>query len=242
MANSVGGENLEHFLALEWSLYRKGVPFFLYLDSRPWMWCRRQEWQLDWCSKHPDDDFVFIDAFDFLFLGEKDELESLVAAQPLIFSCDSGFVRDGKVGPWPSPELGPLFDAKRERESKWCWLNGCGPIGRGSAIAEAVDWGLKNVPYVPVSMPHWPRGGTDQHFWQMVYLNGFGVLDQQCHIIQTLWDGENPGDNNDDYVTPHLGHKDGRIVNLLTGAKPQFIHATGQSWNAIPEELWKARA
>lgn len=229
LANRLG-EWRDQFTALEQSLARKHIPFFFALENGPWSWQRKVEWELEWASKYPDDLFVFIDALDVLFVGEKNELESLVAEKPLLFSCDCG------SSPWPDKTLAEEYDKRRIRTSKWCWLNGSGPAGKGSAIAEAARWGLANVPFVP-PRAGMPRGGTDQLFWTKVYLHGYGDLDQDCRLSQVLFDLENPKEGG--WVTPHLGHKDGRIVNLLTGAKPQFIHATGQSWNAIPEELWK---
>jgi hypothetical protein len=229
-ANQIGGDWYERLVALERSLGRKGVPFVFNMESGPWSWKRKVEWELEWASRYPYDLFVFVDAFDMLFVGERSELEALVAAQPLVFSCDCG------PAPWPDGLLADAYEARRKKESKWCWLNGSGPAGVGDAIAQAASWGLANVPFVP-PRAGLPRGGTDQLFWTHVYLHGFGELDQQCRLSQVLFDAENPQEGG--WVTPHLGHKDGRVVNLLTGAKPQFIHATGQSWNAIPEELWK---
>ena len=226
LANQIGGPNQEHLLALERSLARKDMSFFFFLESGPWVWERKIEWELELTETHPDDHFVFIDAFDVLFVGEKEETEAIVQSIPLLFPADCG------VAPYPLERFAPLYEAIRPRLTPWCWLNGSGPAGLGSAIAEAAVWGLKNIKLIQPS-PRMPRGGTDQYFWSIVYLSEYGELDQQCRLTQVLYDTANPGE----WVTPHLGHKDGRVVNLLTGSRPQFIHATGNSWEVIPKGL-----
>jgi hypothetical protein len=228
IANRIGGPEKEQLLALERSLARKGVPFIFQMESGPWLWKRKIEWELEWAKAYPRDLFVFIDAFDYLFLGELSELTEIVSAQPLLFSTDCGSV------PFPDKNMVPYYDHRRKRESKWCWLNGSGPAGTGEAIAEAIEFGLPRFPIIPPS-EQWPRGGTDQWWWTLVYLNGYGVLDQQCRMTQTLYDMDNDGF----WGTRSLGYKDGRIHNLETGSKPQFIHANGHAWLMIPEELWR---
>lgn len=219
LTNGIAGRHQEMFLALERSLQRKNVPFYLFLESGEWKWKRKVQWELEETSKHPDDLFVFIDAWDVLFVGELDELEQVLLSSPMIFSCDAGRV------PWPEPYLVDDYDKRRKKLSPWCWVNGSGPAGRGSVIAEAAAFGLARYPWLP--------GETDQTFWTRVYLAGYGELDQMCNLTQALYDSSQPKP----WVTPHLGYKDGRIVNMLTLAKPQFIHATGHSWSVIPKEL-----
>lgn len=226
LANQIDGPNRDHLLALERSLARKDMPFFFFLESGPWVWKRKVEWELELTSKYPDDYFVFVDAFDVLFVGEKSETEEIVRSTPLMFPADCG------EAPYPLDKLAALYDARRSRLTPWCWVNGSGPSGLGRAIAEAAEWGLRKIAFIPAS-PRLPRGGTDQYFWGLVYLCQFGELDQQCKLTQVLYDTANPGE----WVTPHLGHKNGRIVNTLTGTMPQFIHATGNSWEVIPKEL-----
>jgi hypothetical protein len=228
LANQLGGPYLERVLALERSLTRKGVPFVLTVENGPWSWERKVRWELEQVQADPDGLFVFVDAFDYLFMGTRDELEAVISAQPLLFSTDCG------TAPYPDRDLAAAYDDHRRRLSPWCWLNGSGPAGRGSAIAEAIRWGLDHVAFEPPTKA-WRRGGTDQLWWTHVYLAGFGVLDQQCRLTQALYDVDHHGV----WITPHLGHKDGRITNLLTGTQPQFLHASGNSWAAIPEELWK---
>lgn len=218
LANRVGGRHQEMLLALERSLDRAGVPFYFYLESGPWSWRRKVEWEYELASAHPSDHFVFIDAFDYLFVGTREELEWTVRQSPLAFSCDAG------DAPWPEPELAAAYDSRRTRLTPWCWLNGSGPFGVGSAIAEAAKFGLDRFRWMPAE--------TDQTFWTRVYLHDFGQLDQACLMTQALYDTSAP-----DHVTPHLAVKDGRLINLLTAARPQFIHATGHSWSAIPKEL-----
>jgi hypothetical protein len=228
LANRVGGPEKEQFLALERSLARKGVPFLFQMESGPWSWERKIRWELEVSKQHEDGLLVFIDAFDYLFLGELTELEQVVSEQPLLFSTDRG------ATPFPDKRLAPHYDIRRKKESPWCYLNGSGPAGKGWAIAEAIEYGLPKFPIIPPSKD-WPRGGTDQLWWTMVYLNGFGKLDQECRLTQALYDR----DNAPYWVTTDLGYTNGRIYNTVTDTWPQFVHATGNSWIAIPEVLWK---
>jgi hypothetical protein len=221
LADQIDGPCHDHLLALERSLYAKGVPFFFTMESLAWNWNRKIQWELETVEAHPDDTFVFIDALDFLFVGERDELERVVSSCPLLFACDCG------SAPFPNPDLAEWYAKRRPKLTDWCWLNGCGPAGNGKAIAEAIHFGMEHFP--PVK-----RLDTDQLFWSKVYLSGYGVLDQFCLLTQALYDMDQ---TDNCWITPHLGHKDGRVVNLLTGSKPQFLHASGQSWNAIPAEL-----
>ncbi len=221
LADQIDGPAHDHLIALERSLYRKEVPFFFTMENLAWNWNRKILWELETVQRNPGDTFVFIDALDFLFVGERAELESIAASNPLLFSCDCG------SAPFPNPSLAEFYDKRRLRMTPWAYLNGSGPTGSGTAIAEAINFGMEHFP--PVK-----RLDTDQLFWSKVYLAGYGELDQQCELTQALYDMDQP-DNC--WITPNLGYKDGRVINLLTDSRPQFLHASGQSWNAIPPEL-----
>ena len=219
LANRVHGRHQEMYLALERSLERKGVPFFFFMEGGPWSWERKVQWEYEQASAHPDDNFVFIDAFDYLFVGEKEELDGIVQSVPLGFSCDAG------RKPWPEAELAPSYDHRRKKITPWCWLNGSGPFGKGAKIAEAAEFGLKRFQWLPAE--------TDQTFWTRVFLYGYGELDQTCMMTQALYDSAQPAP----HVTPHVSLHNGRPVNTLTLSRPQFLHASGHSWSIIPEEL-----
>jgi len=215
-ANRINGRYQENYLTYERSLIRAGIPFEVCIDGRPFKWENRVRWQQETVLKWPEDHYVFTDAFDVLFVGTKEELYEEVLSHELIFTTDR-MNDDGD--PWPRPDLKKYYDIRRKATSQWRYLNGSGPVGRGKEIAQAIKWGFDEFDF--------PENGTDQAFWTQVYLSGYGDLDQECKISQALWnmkDGE-------------FGVKDGRFLNLVTGSKPQFIHATGNMWGFIPLSL-----
>lgn len=213
LANRLNGPHLSNYLALERSLTKAKIPFYTHIEGRPWLWRRKIDWELELTSAHPTDLFVFIDTFDYLFVGDADELKSLLSRQPLLFSTDKG------VSPWPYVHYAKFYDLYRPRLSEWCWLNGSGPAGRGEAIADSIRYGQLHFELI--------ERETDQVFWSNVYLDGFGELDQACELTQALYYAEK-GD---------FGVHRGRFVNLRTGSRPQFIHASGRSWHMIPKAL-----
>jgi len=218
--NRVGFEDPNlHYKELEDSCRKRDVPLFAYIETGPWTWRRKVEWELELCQQHPEDHFVFIDAYDYLFVGDVKELEMVVKHYLLLFPVD----KNQGIGPWPYRELGVHFDKRRKITSPWNYLNGSGPAGQGKHIRDAIEEGLKIFPW------DWIEHATDQIFWTHVYLNGWGELDQEVVLTHPLWGVEEGG--------TELGYKDGRLVNLVTMSRPQFIHASGRTWNYIPKEL-----
>ncbi len=212
IANRLNGPFLNNYLALERSLIKAKLPFYLHMEAQPWQWKRKVDWELELASAHPKDQFVFIDAFDYLFVGDPDELQALLDRQSLLFSTDADDI------PWPYSHYAKFYDKRRPRLSKWCWINGSGPAGSGEAISEAIRYGQLHY--------EWDERGTDQTFWSNVYLDGYGELDQACDLTQSLYHCTNVD----------LAVQDSRLFNLQTKSKPQFIHASGRSWHMIPEE------
>jgi hypothetical protein len=212
LANRLNGPFLNNYLALERSLIKAKLPFYMHVEAQPWLWRRKIEWELELAADHPKDQFVFIDAFDYLFVGDPDELQAILDRQPLLFSTDAG------VDPWPFTHYADFYDKLRPRLSKWCWLNGSGPAGTGEAIADAIRYGQLHYQIY--------ERETDQIFWSNVYLDGYGELDQACELTQSLYHCTNTD----------LGTKKGRLHNLQTSSQPQFIHATGRTWPMIPEK------
>jgi hypothetical protein len=204
---------MDRYIALERSFRNAGIYYHLAVHGGPWSWEGKVRWELDMVRRYPKDHFVFIDAFDYLFVGDPDRLREIATSRPLIFSTDRG------ERPWPHPHYDVLYDQRRTARTPWRWLNGSGPTGSAEAIREAIESRLDKSPFF--------EPGTDQLFWTEVYLQGYGELDQDCKLTLTLW-GSDEGDYTFD------GKK---IINNITGTSPQFIHATGQSWCWIPEEL-----
>lgn len=207
----------DHYPELEQSCLDRDIMLYSSVRTGSWSWLNKVLWQLDWCERYPGDTFVFIDSSDVLCVGERDELEEAANEYDLLFQTDKN-IGDG---PWPLRDSdNGEWDKRRIKRTPWNYLNGSGPVGKGCYIAQAIKWQLKVEQFF--------EPGTDQLFWQRCYLSGFGCLDQETKIAVPLWGIEHGVD---------LGIKDGRVLNLKTGTKPQFIHATGRTWAWIPEEL-----
>ena len=220
LSNRLNGPDLNRYIALEKSLIRKDMRFFHYMESLPWRWLRTVEWELEVCRAHPKDHFIFIDTFDYLFVGERSEVASILLKQDMLFSCDAG------DKPYPATILPSFYDERQpyERDAppwvpKHRWINGVGPSGKGEAICDAIRYGQTHFEIYD--------NETDQTFWTNVYLDGWGVADTTCELTQTLMHA----DEKDLWI------KDGRYYNSDTGKYPQFIHASGRTWNHIPKEL-----
>jgi len=211
LSNRLNGPDLPRYIALEKSLIRKGMKFFHYMESLPWRWMRTVEWEMEVCRAHPKDHFIFVDTFDYLFVGEKDIVASILLKQDLLFSCDAG------DEPYPSKHLAMYWGMGGG--SKWIWINGVGPSGKGEAICDSIRYGQTHFEIADSE--------TDQTFWSNVYLDGWGLADRNCELTQTLLHAKEG----------ELGIKDGRFHNHVTGSDPQFLHASGRTWNHIPKEL-----
>lgn len=184
----------------------------LTMHSGKWDWGVWLDWQKEKCQENPDENMVFVDAYDTLFIGDAKELDEEVSRWDLIHSTCKNC--------WPIPAREKFYP---EVPGPWKYLNSCGPAGTGHAIERALDYGMSHFPY-----PH-PllNRDNDQRFWTDVYLSGYGELDWRCEIWQDL----HLASDND------LGIKDGRIKNLVHNTWPQFLHASAHTWHRIPKEL-----
>lgn len=210
LSNRLNGPDLDRYISLEKSLTLKGMKFFHYMESLPWRWMRTVEWEMEVCRAHPKDHFIFVDTFDYLFVGERAIVASILLKQDLLFSCDAG------EAPYPSSHLAPFYE---KSPTKWRWINGVGPCGKGEAICDAIRYGQTHFEI--------HDNETDQVFWSNVYLDGFGVADNNCELTQTLFHASERD----------FGVCNGRFFNYSTRSYPQFIHAAGRTWNHIPKEL-----
>lgn len=196
-------------------------------DQCNWNWGRKIDYQHKVACEDPEELLMFVDLWDMIFVGDPEELEAQIAALP------RAMVPSGTKC-WPEEEKTPLF-AERYPEitSPWRFVNGAGTIGRGDHIREAIEFGLSRYPVRP-PVPGTPLhdhkiNDNDQRFWTDVYLDGRVDNDHQCMFVQQII-GLEPG---------QAQYNDKRLVNTVTGTRPQFIHASGHSWEHIPAELIK---
>lgn len=194
-----------------------GVDFLYQPLEKPFSWRKLIDWEYALASAYPDALIAFCDTWDMLYFGSRVEFEAVVGTQSLLFHTDRQC--------WPHPEKAAIYPAT---SSPWCYVNGTGPAGKGSAIAEAIEWGMEHCPITD------DYGGVmdtsrdnDQRFFTDIYLGGLGALDTDCRLSQSLvrvGQGE-------------LAVRGGRLVNKITGSRPLFVHANGASAMLGQKEL-----
>lgn len=222
-ANSLNGSSVNNYLALEKSLIRKSIYFGLTIDARKWRVKNKIEWKLEMSQKYSDDQLVFVDAYDMLFVGEKDELQEILDLSELLFPTDAG------PAPWPYEYYEYSYNKRRKATSKWRYLNGSGPAGLGKVIAESIKYGFLHYAL--------KERNFDQGWWSNIYLDGWGELDQNCQLTQNIFKHPSHWDSSIVTKSGDMGVRNGRYYNFITGSRPQFLHAMGGTWDEIPEEL-----
>lgn len=177
------------------------------------------QWQLAMATKCPNETLIIVDAYDTLFVGDADQLESMLEGEQLVY-CAS------KVC-WPDRDKESCYSGDH---SLWRYLNGSVMAGKGFTIRKAIEWGLEHAPIKPPVndgrlIYH---EDNDQRFWTDVYLHGYGSLDTNCEIFQNLACIKDE----------EFALVDGKFLNTVTATNPQFIHAAAHTWNLIPKELY----
>lgn len=222
-ANKINGSSRDCYIALEKSLIRKGIYFGLTVEARKWHVRNKIEWKLEMSQKYSSDQIVFVDAYDMLFVGEKDELQKILNTSALLFPTDAG------PAPWPYEYYEDDFNKRRKAASKWRYVNGSGPAGLGSEIAKSIRYGFLHYAF--------KERNFDQAFWANIYLDGWGQLDQACQLTQNIFMHPARWSRSVATQSRDTGVRNGRYYNFVTGSRPQFIHAMGGSWDQIPKEL-----
>jgi len=194
---------------------------FLYQPIVPFSWKKLIQWELDMARSYPNALIAFCDSWDMLYFGSRKEFEDVVGAQPLLLHAEKAC--------WPHPEKAARYASF---SSPWKYVNGTGPAGLGSAIAEAIEYGMAHFPITDDSADvHDLSKDNDQRFFTDLYLSGYGALDTQCRLSQSLVQAAN-GD---------FAVKDGRLMNKITGSQPLFVHANGASamigWKGLMDML-----
>jgi hypothetical protein len=208
--------------ALSRGLKSKGIPQ-LYERMRPFSWRRKVLWELSVAEQYPDTLIAFIDAWDTVFVGEKDELEKLLSGGYVILPSDRVC--------WPHEEKASLFDKRLSyKHSPWRYVNGSGPAGLGRDIANVIKSGWEKYPITYDGIDH--SQDIDQRFWTDVFLDDLRCeLDVHCAFTTTLHKEKMlPIDNRDYSIV------DGRFLNHTTGKKSLFVH--GNARLPLPKGLW----
>ena len=216
-ANQVVGRMLMYMKSLEGK-----IQCDMHIETGPFKWGNVIDFELRQARRYPDDTLIFTDAYDFLFVGDPDEVDEIASRQDLLLQTIPCC--------WPDASKASIYDSRNPGEtSRWKYVSGCGSIGKGHAIQGAIEYGLDRYPIAdPIDDGrHLWEQDTNDRFWTDLYLDGLGKLDTKCEMTQNLY-GAKPGE---------LEIRNGRLHNLVTGSRPQFIHAAGGTWGRIPKEL-----
>jgi hypothetical protein len=194
------------YSALERKLRQSGISL-IFGDIRPFSWRKMILWEQEIAEAHSSELVVFVDAWDFLFLGSRDDLFEVVAPHTLLFHSDSCC--------WPQPQKMDDYPAATLTQ-RWRYVNGTGPAGQGSIIADAISYGMARFPIVGDESSIF--ADNDQRFWTDVYLSGLGDVDVNCKLSQSMQGAESA-----------VVIEGSRVRNTITGSRPQFLHANGGS-------------
>ena len=206
---------------LEAKLVSEKIPL-LSLTIPDFSWRRRTMASMRIAHHYRDNTLIFLDAWDTLMLGTREELEAL----PL----DEGVTFAAQKFCWPDDTQEPQYKAiQPEDVGPWRFINSNPMAGLGSSISEALEWGWGKFP-IKTNTNLCEAYDVDERFLANLYLSEarekFNIkLDTHCELNQTYL-ASIPGD---------LWLENDRVTNLIHKTKPIFFHANGRT--NIPEEL-----
>lgn len=198
-----------HFNLLKDKVEREGITFLFEPMTKKFSWARLVEWELGVARRYPDEFIVFVDAWDFIMLGKRFELERIASGHKLLYHSETKC--------WPEPHKADYYPALQHPTS-FKYVNGTGPAGMGWYMQEALEYGIK---YFPI------RGhessvfaDNDQRFFTDLYLAGYGDIDSGCDLSVSL-------NSIDSSKYEIVGD---RIYVPETGSRPVFVHLNGAAF------------
>ena len=202
---------------LERQLADQKIPLLQYTIP-DFSWRRRTLASLDIARNYPDRVLLFLDAWDTLLLGTREEIEAL----PL----DEGVTFAAQKFCWPDEAREPEYP---KHNSPWRFINSNPMVGRGESIAAALSWGWERFPLTG-DTNSCEDYDVDERFLTNLYLSEarckFNIkLDTKCELNQ-IFLASVPGD---------LWLENGRLFNMIHGTCPIFVHFNGHT--NIPEGL-----
>lgn len=205
---------------LERQLMMQHIPIIDFVDHE-FSWRRRMMMNMEIAAQNPDDLLVFLDAWDTLLLGTRQEIADL--------RLDKGVTFAAQKLCWPDFSLEGAYAKKNPRErSPWKYINSNPMAGLGKNIYKALDWGWKRFP-LKTDTNVMQAYDVCERFLGQLYLKApkkFDLkLDTECRLSQ-VYRKSLPGD---------LYLDDDRIINMIHRTKPVFLHANGRT--VVPEEL-----
>jgi hypothetical protein len=210
---------------LERQLSEQEISFIGWQDH-DFSWRRRLLLSRDIAKDCPGELLIFLDAWDTLLLGTKQEILDLHLEKGITFAA-------GKLC-WPDFSRQEEYEKKDGHvKSPWRYINSNPMAGLGKNIAEAIDWGWKRFP-LKEDTKLIQAQDVCERFLTDLYLKAgkkFDIkLDTECRLNQ-LYRKSVPGD---------LYLQGNRIVNLVHRTQPIFLHANGRT--VVPPELLDERA
>jgi hypothetical protein len=180
-------------------------------------WRRRTLLSADIAMRYPEHTLIFLDAWDTMMLGSREELETL----PL----DEGVTFAAQKFCWPDHTQSSQYDEIQDFETigPWRFINSNPMAGLGRNIAAAIEWGWERFP-IKTNTNSTEEYDVDERFLANLYLSEarekFNIkLDNRCELNQMFLAS-----------VPHdLWLEDGRITNLIHRTKPIFVHFNGRS-------------
>ena len=177
-------------------------------------WRTRALKTMDVAREHIDRVLIFVDAWDTLFLGSKEELMAL--------RLDDGITLAASKVCWPDVDRYTDYNKKQAFQtiSAWRYVNSNPMAGLGRNIAEAMEWCWERWPIKGDSCDvKTADGEVCERFFTHAYLDSpFKIkVDTMCRLNQ-IWLCSTPGD---------LYLSGNRIYNCMTGSSPVFLHMNG---------------
>lgn len=190
---------------LKTQVKRQRIPF-IFEELRPFSWRRLLLWEQDFAKRHPTETIVFVDAWDFLMVGTREELEAITGGVDILYHAEARC--------WPEPHK---LDFYPPSPTPYRFVNGTGPAGRGEAIADAISYGMAHFPITGDESSIF--ADNDQRFFTDLFLRGFGQIDYFSRLSVQL--------NAVGLEEFHIERK--RLHLLPTDSHPIFIHLNGAS-------------
>ena len=204
---------------LERKLFDQEIPVISH-SIQKFGWKARVLESLKIAKDNPDDILIFLDAWDMLMLGTRQELETL--------SLDEGITFAAQKFCYPHENRKPEYDAIQPKDvGQWRFINSNPMAGLGRNIAAAIEWGWERFPIkYNTNVTHMYFDNIDERFLTDLYLSEardkFNIkLDTRCQLNQ-IFLASIEGD-----LWLDAGKR--RVFNVPHETYPVFIHFNGHS-------------
>jgi hypothetical protein len=191
---------------------------FIFEHIAPFTWANMIDWELSVARAYHGDIVCFVDAWDFIMQGTAQDIIAALGNSDLLFHSEAIC--------WPEPHKADRYPVPPMPNAllRFRYVNGTGPCGYGTAIAEAIEYGQREFPIRGQESSIF--ADNDQRFWTDVFLSGRGRIDYTCRLSVAL-----------NAVEPSEFVIAKRKLRMFTGVIPAFVHANGASDKLYAVEL-----